>query len=160
MFCTSKQAWLFNQILSPTDSGQRREKDGKTEEAGWREANGFYHAVLSTNFHLACLLNQTAWLVLVLWVLTPSLQHRNPRALWVSCLSGWRPGRFTPRRHIGRDARGGGGEGEKAQERRTEGRLAGRRQRERHWTLPSWDWFTSLTEITSLTYKPEVKISH
>ena len=65
----------------------------------------------------------------------PPLQLRNRRALRASCLSGWRPGRFTPRRHSGSDAGGGegggggggGGEGRRrnAQERRTEGRLAG-----------------------------------
>lgn len=132
----------------------------------WKGKRGgarvFPHAVPSTSSQLACLLlNQTAWLVLVLWVLTPPpLQLRNSLTLCVSCLSGWRPGHFTPRRHIGRDTRGGVERRRKAQDRRTEGRLAGRRQRERHWTLPSWDWFTSLTEITSLTYKPEVKISH
>lgn len=132
---------------------------GKRKKRQGGGASGFLHAVPSTSIQLAGLfLNQTAWLVLVFWVLTPPLPAPEPSCsasflfVW---LKTWPF--FTPRRHTGRDA---GGEEEKHKREGQRGGWRGRRQRERHWTLPSWDWFTSLTEITSLTYKPEVKISH
>lgn len=58
---------------TPTDCEQRRQKDRKKRKRRWGGgASGFLRTVPSTSVQLACLLlNQTAWLVLVLGVLTP-----------------------------------------------------------------------------------------
>lgn len=97
-------------------------------------ASVFLYAVPSTIIRLACLLlNQTAWLVVVLWVLTHPLQLRKPCTLRVSCLSGWRPGHFTPRRHIGRDIGGGGVS--KGEKHKREGQRGGWRAKAKGETL-------------------------
>lgn len=154
----------FNQILFPTDCGQRREREDGGEEG--REGGA---SVPSASVHLACLLlNQTVWLVRVLRVLTPSCSSSSgthmldefPVCLVEDLAAPLPGGAHWERRGVRRG--GGGGEDDEEKHKR-EGQRGGWRGEGKgrdSGTLPSWDWFTSLTEITSLTYKPEVKISH
>lgn len=112
-----------------TNKGTKGKKRKKRWGGG---ASGFLRTVPSTSVQLACLLlNQTAWLVLVLGVLTPPPPAPEPSFsvsflfVWLKTWSFQSQAAHWERRRRRRRRRG-----RKAQERRTEGRLAGRRQRE------------------------------
>lgn len=141
----------FKPNRNPIRLGRERWKDPERSRG---EGKRMVTTMLASLLACPCLLNQTSWLVLP----SPCTLPPAPETLYsVSFLFVWlKTWPFlTPRRRIEEEQEG--------KRRKREGQRGGwrvRRQGERHWTLQSWDWFTSLTEITSLTYKPEVKISH
>lgn len=107
-YCTNKQA-----KPNITPNRQKKAKTGRKKRQGGG-ASGLCHAVPSASTQLAfLLLNQTAWLVVVLWVLTPPPLAPEPSCsasflfVW---LKTWPF--FTPRQDTGSNVRGGGGGGE------------------------------------------------